>query len=149
PRVPFSPPQERSMRRLVLTALTIGAMVGLLAAARQTGIVSGTKSLETTWIGCVQPRISPDGSTIAVSYQGAIWTVPRSGGVMKRLTRGTGFDIEPVWSPDGLRIAYVNSSRFGPGELRITTLDGKDVPLSKRVEVPGTILYQKLEWLPN
>src|SRR5262245_13745659 len=59
-------------------------------------------------IGAIQPRISPDGSSIAVSYQGAIWRIGREGGEMRRLTSVFGFDANPAWSSDGKRIAYFN-----------------------------------------
>ena len=53
---------------------------------------------------------------------------------MTRLTDGPGFDIEPVWSPDGGRIAYLNSQAFGSGVLRIVRAeDGAPVPLPKEV----------------
>ncbi len=69
-----------------------------------------------TAVGAIMPRISPDGSAIAFSLQGAIWRVDRDGGVMRRLTSGPGFDTEPAWSPDGKRLAYL--AGWG-GPLRI------------------------------
>lgn len=137
------------MRRLLLAGITLISLAGLMAAVRLAGPSDKVAPTDSAWLGCVHPRISPDGKTIAVSYQGAIWVVPREGGTMRRLTHGTGFDIEPVWSPDGARIAYVNSPRFGNGELRVVTTSGKDVPLQHRIEVPGTVLYQKTEWLAD
>jgi TolB protein len=101
-------------------------------------------------LGAIFPRISPDGQALVVSYQGAIWRVPRSGGTMTRLTYETGFDIEPVWSPDGLRIAYVNSPLFGEGDLRVIEAEtGQPVALPRRIEVIGTNVYQKLEFLDD
>ena len=44
--------------------------------------------------------ISPDGQTIAFSYQGDIYTVPSSGGKARQLTTHPAHDTRPVWSPD-------------------------------------------------
>lgn len=101
-------------------------------------------------IGALHPRLSPDGSAIAFSYQGALWTMPAAGGSARRLTTDAGVDCEPVWSPDGNRLAYVNSPAMGPGELRvIDATTGKRVALSTPVRVAGTALYTKLEYHPD
>ena len=135
------------MRRLVLCLVTILALVGLMAAVQRMPPQIAPAISQT--IGAIQPRVSPDGQSIAVSYQGAIWTVPRAGGAMTRLTHDAGFDIEPTWSPDGAHLAYVNSPRFGAGDLRIVTKAGQPVEVPKRIEVIGTIAFQKIEWLPG
>ena len=135
------------MRRLSLCLVTILALTGLLAAVQQAPPQVERKVSPA--IGAIQPRISPDGQTIAVSYQGSIWTIPRVGGAMTRLTHDAGFDIEPTWSPDGEHIAYVNSLRFGAGDLRIVTKTGQPVNVPKRIEVIGTVAFQKIEWLPE
>ena len=56
--------------------------------------------------------ISPDGQTIAFSYQGDIYTVPSSGGKARQLTTHPAHDTRPVWSPDGQRITFA-SNRSG------------------------------------
>eukprot|EP00913_Durusdinium_trenchii_P010929 g10258.t1 len=101
-------------------------------------------------IGALQPRFSPDGKRIAVSYQGAIWALPTSGGVMTRLTSGKNFDVAPVWSPDGRFIAFVNSPSMYAGPLRVIEADtGRPVELPVPVVALGTIVYQKLEFHQN
>jgi tricorn protease len=40
------------------------------------------------------------------SYAGDLWRVPREGGIAVRLTGGTGFETEAVFSPDGKTIAF-------------------------------------------
>jgi len=60
----------------------------------------------TVEIGARSPAVSPDGSTIAMSLLGSIWTTPPSGGDAHRITRGPGWDRHPAWSPDGLFLAF-------------------------------------------
>ena len=110
----------------------------------------GTSIKPIRAIGAIQPRISPDGKQIAVSYQGAIWTMPRDGGTLSRLTEGTGFDIAPAWSPDGKRIAFVNSPSMYGGRLQvINARDGSPVKLPRPINAVGTIVYQKLDFHPD
>ena len=78
-------------------------------------------------IGAIHPRLSPDGASVAFSYQGGIWVVPRGGGTMTLLSTGEGDDTEPAWSPDGKRIAFV---RGGAVKL-VEAAGGKEIPLPK------------------
>jgi len=50
------------------------------------------------------PALSKD--LIAFGYAGDLWTVPRAGGVARRLTTGVGVETDPVFSPDGNTIAF-------------------------------------------
>ena len=58
------------------------------------------------------PTLSPDGSTIAFSYQGDIYTVAAEGGEARPLTIGEDYAFMPVYSPDGERLAFA-SDRYG------------------------------------
>ncbi|MCC6404513.1 MAG: PD40 domain-containing protein [Fimbriimonadaceae bacterium] len=72
------------------------------------------------------PAISPDGMTLAFSWQGDIWTVPSSGGRATRLTVHPADDSNPVWSPVGDRIVFA-SNRFGSLDAYSMTPDGDDL----------------------
>ena len=64
------------------------------------------------------PSINNDGSKIAFSYQGDIWTVSSSGGKAERLPNMKGLKLSSVWSPDGNKIAF-NSERFGNSDIYV------------------------------
>ncbi len=100
----------------------------LLAVAAFCGFsaVQGGRSWRA--IGAVQSRISPDGASIAFAYQGAIWRVPRDGGLMRRLTSGKGFDGEPAWSPDGRWIAYADALTGAVARVDAETGQPKPMP---------------------
>lgn len=43
---------------------------------------------------------------IVFAYAGDLWSVPREGGEAARLTAGQGIETDPIFSPDGQRIAF-------------------------------------------
>ncbi|MEO8277014.1 MAG: amidohydrolase family protein [Thermoanaerobaculia bacterium] len=61
------------------------------------------------------PAVSPDGTAVAfVSWSdrdlGSVWTVPLAGGAPVRLTEVPGHYANPVWSPDGRKLAIFKGS---------------------------------------
>jgi tricorn protease len=69
------------------------------------------------------PAISPDGSLISFSFQGDIWTMPAVGGVPIRLTVHEAYESNPVFSPDGKRIAF-SGARFGNNDIYVMPVNG-------------------------
>src|SRR5262245_65712466 len=61
------------------------------------------------YFGPIDPRLDQAGDTVAFSYQGALWRMPREGGVMTRLTAGAGFGVAAVGGPGGTRVGLVAS----------------------------------------
>ena len=99
------------MKRL-LTSLLVSAALGVSA--------SETTS-ERPLI--MQPEISPDGTRIAFSYQGDIWTMSTSGTNPNRLTIHEGYESSPKWSKDGSSIAF-SSDRFGNDDVFVMPSEG-------------------------
>ena len=94
--------------------------------------------------------ISPDGTQIAFTYQGDIYTVPANGGRAIQLTTNSAHDTRPIWSPDGQQIAFA-SDRLGSMDIyvvnkdggtptRLTTHSGNETPLAFKDN--GHILFQ-------
>jgi hypothetical protein len=66
--------------------------------------------------GGIEPRLSPDGARIALSYQGALAVMPAAGGAL-RVVSGGGYDVSPAWSPDGEALAGVRFASGREGRL--------------------------------
>lgn len=69
------------------------------------------------------PAISPDGQTIAFSFQGDIWVKDLAGDYPRRLTIHEAYESNPVFSPDGLQLAF-NSSRYGQNDVFVVSVYG-------------------------
>src|SRR5262245_3364614 len=118
------------MSRSLVASLSLGVVVaaGILSRSTTQPVGEATAEPALRAVGALQPRLAPTGDRVTFSYQGSVWVMPAAGGVMKRLTAGDGLDIEPAWSPDGKRIAYINSRGFFSGTLRlIDAADGSSI----------------------
>ncbi|MEM6526487.1 MAG: S41 family peptidase [Bacteroidota bacterium] len=67
--------------------------------------------------------ISPDGSQVAFTYKGDIYTVPTSGGLAVPLTIDDSYDYMPVWSRDGNQLAFA-SDRYGNFDVFVIPAKG-------------------------
>lgn len=81
------------------------------------------------------PTVTPDGRYIVFESERegthSIWRIDADGRNPRRLTRGN-YDGEPVCSPDGKSIVYVNYDDGGVPKLRKVSIDGGDsVPLTE------------------
>jgi len=85
------------------------------------------------------PRISPDGTRVALDIAGAnrdiwIWNLQRPN--LTRLTEGPTEDLLPVWSPDGRRV-FFGSDRAGSFDVYSEAADGS-TPARVEFSGPGT-----------
>ena len=126
--------------------MTIKRFMTALAATLLTiGVTAQTNPL---WMRF--SAISPDGQTIAFSYQGDIFTVPTNGGTAHQVTSNDAYDAYPVWSPDGQSIAFASAregsldvyliDRNGGTPKRLTTDCGSETPLCFLDD--GTVLFE-------
>lgn len=69
------------------------------------------------------PALNNDGSKIAFSFQGDIWTVLSSGGTATRLTVHEAYEAFPKFSSDGKQIAFC-AARYGNNDLFVMPSEG-------------------------
>lgn len=69
------------------------------------------------------PAISPDGTTIAFTYKGDIFRVPKDGGVAQQLTFHKAHDYKVIWNKKGDSLAFA-SNRFGNFDIYVMNAQG-------------------------
>jgi tricorn protease len=69
------------------------------------------------------PAVNKDGSLVAFSFQGDIWTVSSKGGKATRLTIHEAYESNPIFSPDGNKIAFTGA-RYGNNDIYTIAIDG-------------------------
>jgi Tol biopolymer transport system component len=123
----------------LLLGLLILASIG--AAAQRTGTkpIAFDDFIRVRRVTDLQ--LSPDGMTIAyvvtvmdkAANRGAsdIWVMPARGGEPRRLTSNPAADMDPRWSPDGGRIAFISTRSGSPQIWTIDLSGGEAVQLTR------------------
>ena len=90
--------------------------------------------------------IPSDGSRVAVTARGEVFTVPVGEGVVRNITRTPGSnDRSAVWSPDGKYIAYIGDAT-GETEVYLQPAEGgKPVQLTKNNDT----YIRRVQWSPD
>src|SRR5262249_34404047 len=112
----------RSQLLAVQTPAGRGAAVAPTARAPKPA-AAATVDVTATERTSMSVSLSPDGRTLATDLQGSIWTMPASGGAMKRITDPFNDARQPTWSPDGKTIVFF-AYRDGGYDLWAIAPDG-------------------------
>ena len=98
-------------------------LLALLAAACGEGLQGGRAQSER--IAFVASDVSFNDTVYGKDGNVAIYAMNPDGSATRRLTKNRADDWNPVWSPDGRRIAFV-SNRDGNAEIYVMNADGSD-----------------------
>ena len=106
------------------------------------------------------PTASPSGARIAFavaeldvfSEDGALvsslYVVDRDGNNLRRLTKGTGSEDQPAWSPLGDRIAYRHIGEDGRSDIWVMNTDGSN-PTNLTADLPFGAEQRSPAWSPD
>jgi Tol biopolymer transport system component len=98
---------------------------------------------EVTWMAL---DVSPDGRTVLFDLLGDIYALDIGGGRARPLLTGQAFETQPVFSPDGTRIAFL-SDRSGATNLWVANADGSEARKLSADTDPA--LYTSPAWSPD
>lgn len=125
------------MKKRMTTALLLLASSALPWAAAATTAAAAAADLPPASSGqtvrfdvhegtSMAVSVSPDGRSLAIDLQGSLWIVPARGGRARRITDYFSDARQPVWSPDGKRLAFF-AYRDGDYDLWTIAPDGSDM----------------------
>jgi imidazolonepropionase-like amidohydrolase/Tol biopolymer transport system component len=97
---------------------------------------------EGTWLSL---DVSPDGRQVVFDLLGDLFLMPIGGGEATQLTRGRAWDMQPRFSPDGSRIAFV-SDRDGLDNIWTIARDGSDARQVTKEKSRG---MHNPDWAPD
>jgi len=91
-------------------------------------------------------RLSPTGKRAVFEHRGEIFTAPAGEGSWRNVTRSPGVaDRDPVWSPDGARIAWFNDDGDGYA-LVVADQDGAN---PRRISLADPTFFFQPTWSPD
>ena len=119
PSVP-SPNRSIESARILFTASRKGAS-DLYVLDRASGATVRLTDLGTPSGGANQGRISPDGTSVAFQVRRGsdydIYVMRFADRKPKHVIRHPEYDVNPIWSPDGGRLAFMSTRGFELGSL--------------------------------
>ncbi len=129
----LSPPSR--LAALVFAALVAGpALADDDAAAWDVNDPPGDEyeiEIDTTSGTWMSLDVSPDGERIVFDLLGDLYLLPIAGGDAEALTNGMAWDMQPRFSPDGSRIAFISDRSGGDNVWTLPAAGGDPMQVSR------------------
>ena len=106
--------------RVALALVLVTLVLQNTAAAQDDGWRS--IEFETTEVTEVDVVVSPDGQWLIFTILGHLFHLPVEGGDAEQLTFGPYYDSDPLFSPDGSRVAFVSDRDGSEGNIFVLEL---------------------------
>lgn len=130
----------------------------LYILSRRTGEIRRLTTLGTPEGGANAPHVSPDGTLIAFQVRRGpdyeIHVMDLSGGQSRNLSNHPEYDVNPTWSPDGSRLAFMSTRGFElgsigpfPGHIYVRSLAADS--LTQVTREPLTSSFGPSDWSPD
>jgi Tol biopolymer transport system component len=110
--------------QFVLLTACLSALIVRPAAAQSDDW--RTIEIETTEVTSPDVAISPDGQWLIFTMLGHLFRLPVEGGEAEQLTFGPYYDSDPVFSPDGVRVAFVSDRDGSEGNVFVMDLETRE-----------------------
>jgi Tol biopolymer transport system component/DNA-binding winged helix-turn-helix (wHTH) protein len=152
PTLPDRPWWRRNVIWAILLVTAASVTFGVIRFGGNRSVLSQDRSPNplTTFLGAeTSPSFSPDGKTVAFSWDGEekqyfhVFLISLSGGTVKKLTDGPQNDHTPIWSPDGKQLAFLRRSE-NDTEIWLVKVDGSDP--RKLTSIGNSSWHQRLAW---
>ena len=112
-------------------------------------LAAGISMAEDAPLWLRKNAISPDGTSVAFTYKGNLYTVSTEGGEARQLTSNPAYESDPFWTPDGKELVFSsyreNSkdiykvSAKGGTPVRLTSHPGNETPMG--VLKDGSVIF--------
>ena len=127
-------------------ALWLAAFLSLLLVYPLTAQDDSWRTIEfeTTEVTRADVALSPDGHWLVFTMLGHLFRLPVTGGTAEQLTFGPFYDTDPVFSPDGARVAFVSDRDGSDGNIFVLELANAQI-----TQVTHELWAGRPTWTPD